>query len=95
MFVFDVLNLYYLLVGHRNGDKNNRKAVVFADGVAPGEGTSSSESSSNENDVGQPTKRKKLSSRVKSKKDLKVSTFSPNDSSFFAFNKENLLDTKV
>lgn len=67
--------------------------MLFADGVAPGEGTSSSESSSNEND-GQSTKRKKLSSRVKSKKDFKVSPFS-NDSTYFAFNKENLLDAKV
>lgn len=77
----------------RNGDKNKRKAVLFADGVAPGEGTSSSESSSNEDD-GQSTKRKKLSSRTKSKKEPKVSPFS-NDPINFVFNKENLLDTKV
>lgn len=65
----------------------------FADGVAPGEGSSSTESSSNEND-GQSTKRKKLSSRVRSKKDFRVSPFS-NDSTYFSINRENLLDTKV
>lgn len=69
-----------------------RKLVLFADGVKPGEGTSS-ENSSNEDDE-KSVKPKKLSTRIQNKKkrlnsDLPISYSSP------VLGKENAFDSKV
>lgn len=69
-----------------------RKAVLFADGVAPGDGTSASDNSSNEDD--DVLKSKKLQSRAKNKKHSKNSP-TPSDSVNSFLGKENSFDFKV
>lgn len=68
--------------------------VVFADGVAPGEGTSESENSGDEDDENKP---KKLSTRPKNKKTNKNIAWPsfPNGPAPMFLEKEDSFDTKV
>lgn len=94
----------------RNMDRDptvKRRGVLFADGVAPGNGTSASESDTDDNNINKP---KKLSARAKSHKNQKNSSASPSTlneqsllpppspsipSSSSFHEKENILDAKV
>lgn len=78
---------------HRDLLAQNRRGVVFADGVAPGYGTSASEESANEDD--DLTSSNKLSSRTKTKKNVKnLTSFSTETTPMF-IEKENLFEIKV
>lgn len=70
--------------------------VLFADGIAPGEGTSVSENSSNEDEHGL-TKPKKLSTRSKNRKNAKDLMTIPFEiePSPIKQGKENFMDSKV
>lgn len=97
----------------RNSDKDStakRRSVLFADGIAPGNGTSASESDTDDNNINKP---KKLSARAKNHKNQKNSSTSsttlneqtlqtPSPSSLAAaastssfHEKENILEAKV
>lgn len=71
---------------------------MFADGIAPGHGTSASENSENDADDTIIIKPKKLSTRTKNKKDRKnhtnLSSLSSESTSLF-LDKENIIDAKV
>lgn len=85
----------FILCRERNAQK--RRGVLFADGVVPGEGTSASDDSGNE-DVDNVSKPKKLSARAKGKKSAKHMAsppFSTAPTSMMFLEKENSFETKV
>lgn len=83
------------LSNRREASGHKRKGVLFADGVAPGCGTSSSENSGDDDDENKP---KKLSSRgAKNKKNAKNNAWPsfPNEPTALFLEKENSFETKV
>lgn len=93
--VVSVLIIFFPIRSNRTRSGDRRKVVVFADGIAPGEGTSASENSSFEDD-NNPLKSKKLSTRAKNKKSSKNSTSPPSNDMVNSFLcKENAFDLKV
>lgn len=81
----------------REQNAQKRRSVLFADGVVPGEGTSASDDSGNE-DADIVSKPKKLSARAKGKKSAKHMAsppFSTAPTSMMFLEKENSFETKV
>lgn len=58
----------------RDLNASKRRGVLFADGIAPGNGTSASESDTEDNNISKP---KKLSARAKNQKTQKNSLTEP------------------
>lgn len=82
---------------HRDSSTLKRRGVLFADGIAPGDGTSASENSETEADDS-IIKPKKLSTRAKNKKDQKINTILPplpSEPIPMFLDKENSLEAKV
>lgn len=86
---------FAILCREQNAQK--RRGVLFADGVVPGEGTSASDDSGNE-DVDNVSKPKKLSARAKGKKNAKHTAsppFSTAPTSMTFLEKDNSIEIKV
>lgn len=91
-----IVNLIVFCSFRRDLNVQKRRSVLFADGIAPGDGTSASENSENEDD--NLTKPKKLSARGKHRQNPKdtttMSSFTTETTAMF-LEKENLLETSV
>lgn len=89
------INYIVYCLFRRDSNVPKRRSVLFADGIAPGDGTSASENSENEDD--NLIKPKKLSARGKQRQNTKDMAMPPfaNETTSLFLEKENSLETRV